>query len=66
MSYLRLTIIDIFEMRFHMPSVYMKQKMGVHMSLLKIKIELPKTNIIVKLKCLQVMWEACLKYYKIK
>ena len=64
MIYLLLTIIDISEMQFHMLSVYMKQKKVVHMLLLKIKIR--KIPIIVKLKCLRVMWEAYLKCYKNK
>ena len=62
--YLPLIIIDIFEMLFRIPGVYMKRKRGVSMLLLKTKIL--KDPIIVKLKCSQVMWEACLKCCKSK
>ncbi len=51
--YLPLIIIDIFEMLFRIPGVYMKRKRGVSMLLLKTKIL--KDPIIVKLKCSQVM-----------
>ena len=47
----------------HAKCVYETEKV-VHMLLLKIKLQ--KIPIIVKLKCLRVMWEAYLKCYKNK